>query len=362
MKLNFITLFTIIIVFIFSGCNGTNAKSEESNKSSLSTIKEMLASGNYSEVVDTLAHSASSYEEYMDLAEAYLGMSGFTVDDIIEQMNANRDSLMDFAQSAYKVTKNSDAPLIYLDKATDYYFKIIGTKCESAAESHTIDLSNFENQVCLYKGLSQTMEVVTIMNNIIKDLGEQEEKSNKLKASSCAMQYGFNGVADGCTVQEAGDVTFIKSHTTYEKILVGINGHEYAHLLTDNNTTHTKDVILTDGYCLRDNFSSRVSSLTLVAGDTSQYEVCPVNLSGRDEVLLPVKQGISTMTRQVSINTSLVDNLNQGATAIEVGGVDNSSLLQSVASFKKQIFETREYDDGNQTISVEDVIHFLDAQ
>jgi hypothetical protein len=357
MTLRFIAFFMILSLLLFSGCNDSATKSE--SETPISSVETMLSNGDYEEVIETLASSASSFDDYMALAQAYLGMSGFTTDDIIEKINANRDSLMDFAQAAYEVTKNSDAPLIYLDKATDYYLKIVETKCESAAKYGSVELSDFESQVCLFKGLAQTMEVVTVMNCIIEDMDEQEEQNNKLKASSCAMQYGFNGVADGCSVEEAGDVTFSRSGTTYEKIVVGVNGYEFAHLLIENKTLNTKEVILTDGYCLTDNFSSRVDDLEKVEGDASEYEVCPVNLSGQDEVLLPVTQDISVMTQQISINSSLVENLNSGTESIEIGGVDNTTLLESIRSFKEQIFETREYDDGNETISVEDVINFL---
>ena len=259
LKRNIIIFITCCLVV---GC-------QQSKKDS---TKDMLEEKDFAGVIQKLENNAKTDDDFIALGKAYMGLSGLEIKDVIDKIcissNAEEGtSLITFTNSVKYDKAKCDIPLAYLNKATNYFMKAIGDKCTTDQTS----LTEFEKDVCVYKGLSQTMEAVTTLNYIQEE--NKEQLSKKLVASSCAMGFAFNGVSGECSIFNKGDVYFKQSDTHYENIIVYTDGAEFEFLLSEGSHG-TKDVVVTDGWCLLDDYSTRVDERL-----TNSYHICPVNIN-----------------------------------------------------------------------------------
>lgn len=331
------TIFFILFSssFFFSGCDTTKVDSKDFNT--------LLKEEKFSEVIERLEPTASTDDEYLALGAAYMGLSSLKISDVINKICKSSEtqegsSLMAFTQSAKYDKAKCDVPLSYLNKATTYFLYVIGDKCSTEPES----LSLFERDVCVYKGLSQTMEAVTTLNYIQED--------NKLKASSCAMEYALKGTVSECSIFVKGDVQFVNNTKTYEAVYVYVDGSEYEYLL-EKSQYGLKKLIITDGYCKIDDAENRTEDKDVAS--SSAYHVCPVNLneavSDTQEVIHP------------NVNQFIVDSFNKGTEAILIGS-DDKLLTKTVDGFRQEIYATRENNEKHELIDEEDMLLYLKQQ
>jgi hypothetical protein len=313
-------LYSLIISLTFSGCYNLETSSDTNTTQDIPQ---------YDQVIARLEGTASTPQEYFELANAYMEKSGLVLSDVIQDISdsaQDADSpFMAFVQSVQPSSGEDATSMEDLNKATDYEMMIIGDRCDEDE-----NLTDFEKDVCLYKGLTQTMNVANTINSLSDDVSKIETQGDaKLQASSCAMQYAFNGVINGCSITETGPVTFEQSGATYDSIAVYSNGKEYEYLLHRDDTTHTRELIITDGYCSTDDFNTREVTLS----DASYYP-CPVT----------TKEGETPVTA----NNNLVDSLNEGTDAILAVSDNYEELAQTVKEFKIEISAVG---DDNKVVS-----------
>jgi len=330
-------LFFILVIgtFLYTGCDTTQKDGVDYNI--------LLEKESFTEVIHQLEDKASKNDEYLALGSAYMGLSGLKISDVINKICKSSEtqedsSLMAFTQSAKYDKAKCDVPLSYLNKATTYFLQVIGEKCSTDPEN----LSDFERDVCVYKGLSQTMEAVTTLNYIQED--------NKLKASSCAMEYALKGRASECSIYVKGDVEFLKNTKTYEAIFVYADGSEYEYLI-EKGQYGSKKVIVTDGYCKIDDCDNRTQEKDV--SSSSLYHVCPVNINedikNTQEVIHP------------NVNQFIVNSFNKGTQAILIGS-DNELLTKTIDGFREEIYKAREDESKHEVIDEEDMLLYLKKQ
>jgi len=306
----FITL--LFLPLLFTGCYEI---SSSKNNNSINDI----TNNNYKETISLLEGNADTIEEYMLLASAYMNKSGLTlpavIDKICKSSSNYPNSYMTFVDSIDVATKGCSTALEDVDKATDYYMLVIGNKCDTPNE-----LTDFEKDVCLYKGLVQTVQSANTINYITNTSLKVGVKlvANRLKASSCAMQYASSGESGECTISKVDTIFFPQSNRKYDRIAVYNDGEEFEFLLT-NNGEEKREVIVTNGFCTLDNFSTRYNYSDL----DKKYYACPIS--------------ISSTTPEVTISSSLIDSFNQGVSAIMAVSEENSDLVSSITQFQDEI-------------------------
>jgi len=346
--------FSIFLIFFLIGCNNSSTKSElnASVEVSMQEIEELLVDQNYSGVIEKLKDIASNNDEYLALADAYMGISGLNIskviDDICLSSDENGSALMDFIDKTDIATKSCNNPLDYLNKATNYYMLVIGDSCENNQSS----LNDFEKKICTYKGLAQTAESVTSINYLISSQEDAKE------ASACAMQYAFNGVKNSCEITEDGNLTFTQTKKEYEKIDVVANKTHFEFLLAKNKQTGIREVVITDGYCSLDSFDTRVDSKADPRYKDS-FHVCPVNLTNTNKTF--ITQSL-TDAEIYTTKKGIVDSFNFGTHSILVGDINNSNLKDKIIEFKDEIIQSRNNGDDDKIIKIEDIVSFFNKQ
>jgi len=336
-------LFILLISLSITGCYDLENRDSTNDNTQTQEVPE------YQLVISSLEGVASTPEEYFELADAYMQRSGLVLSDVIQDISdSTKDAqspFLAFVKSVQPSSQEEATSLQDLDKATDYHMLIIGDRCEEG-----VDLTEFEKEVCLYKGLAQTMEVANTINAMSDDISQVNTNGDaKLQASSCAMQYAFNNIVEKyCSISEVGEVTFEESNATYDKIAVYTEGREYEYLLLKDDRTHTREVVVTDGYCSSDNFETRESTLR-----DASYLPCPVSMEDGE--------------KQITANDNLVDSLNEGTEAILAVSDNYTELATTVKEFRIEISTVGQ--DGqtgetivDTTIDMQDMIEYLNEQ
>jgi len=335
----------ILTVLIYTGC-GENSNSTQtpiySEVSSNLSTQEMLDNKDYKGVVNKLEGIASNDDEYLKLATAYMGLSGLSVDKIrikIYSLNdADENSFMSLTNKINESTKSCNIPLEYLDKSSHYYAKITGDEC---TQYHEYILTTEEKKICLYRGFSQLVETVTAIGYITGDVTNliTNIQDNKLTTASCAMQYAFNGTSDCRTYKKEGKM--FSDGKYYDRVTIYSNHEEFQYLLTEDKLlgidSGVKNVVMTNGYCTLDDFSTRIQDKNDLRYDAETYFVCPVNLTADDV---------------------LIDALNEGIEAIIVGADGDPDLIKSVKGFKSEILN-RDY-ERDDDIKMDSLIQYFD--
>ncbi|MEA3227575.1 MAG: hypothetical protein U9P38_00720 [Campylobacterota bacterium] len=320
----------ILITLIYTGCGESSSPTNTTPTAPVTqSTQEMLDNQDYESVVSSLEGSAFSNDEYLDLATAYLGLSGLTTRDIILNIYSTDDSqnnsFMELTNSIQNSTKSSVQPLEYLDKSAEYYMKVIGDRCTQYNERV---LSDEEKTICLYKGLAQIVESVTAISYITGDVRNliNNIDDNELTTASCAMEYAFNGQSN-CSFFKKEAVTFADGKT-YDRVVIYSNHEEFQYLLKEDPILRVNSVIMTNGYCTLDSFGTRVQEKP--QSDSSKYYVCPVNLT---------------------FETVLIDSLNEGIEAVIVGAKTDVDLIEDVKLFKEEILGSSYQRDEDITMS-----------
>ena len=114
---------------------------------------------------------------------------------------------------------------------------------------------------------------------------------------------------------------------------------------------NTKEVIVTDGYCSLDNYSTRVDDKTS-PGYNSSYHVCPINLN---------EDVTATNIDHFTTNEFIINSFNEGTNAI-LKGSDDEVLIETINGFKQEIYDAREGNDKSEVIDEEDMVKYLNKQ
>jgi hypothetical protein len=305
----------LCIPLLFSGCyNVEKSQETPAETPSYSSVND------YQSVIASLDGKASSIEEYMLLAAAYMAKSGVTLDDVMGKIcnssTSDSNSFMSFVGSVDDATQMCPTSLEDVNKATDYYMLIIGNRCETPE-----DLNSFEKNVCLYKGLAQTLLAANTINYItnasLTPMESMKKEMGRLKASTCAMQYAKNGKSGDCSISPVDTISFPESNRKYERIAVYSNGKEFEFLLTDD--PKNREVVVTNGFCTLDDFTTRFDYSDL----SKKYFACPISTT-EDEP-------------EVTISNDLIDAFNAGTSTIVSVTDSNSELSTSVSKFQEEI-------------------------
>ena len=323
---------------LFSGCGDSEGEDR------LET-QQMLDDGDYAAVIAKLEGSASSIEEYLALAAAYMQRAGLGLADLITVVSdsgeEDSDAFTAFVKSVSAQT--SSTALNDLGDATRNYGYVVNDCANDA-------LSDSQKDVCLYIGLAETMKAATTIGYLTEDITLFGADSNgtdaKLQTAACAMQYAYDGNDGNCTISSNGNITFIPSAKTYESIDVTYDAQTFEYLLYDTNVT-TTNVAMTKGYCTLDSFTTR----TLDINDTnSSYHVCPINESATEDDL--------------TSEQLIVDALNGGFDAIS--GVATDDMQGDIDEFKCEVLGGT-YNgsscsaDLDQNVTAQQVIDYLNA-
>jgi hypothetical protein len=296
-------------VLMFSGCSG-----DGDGESRLDAQNE-LDKGNYEKVISMLepTDASTTPEEYNLLASAYMGKAGFTLADIVQLMDESSDSNSDgFAAFSSSIAKaKSSTALQDLDKASDYYDMVLGSKtCTD------ISLTSTQKDICFFKGLSALVKTGTTLSYLgdLTNFGSGEGSDDKLTASTCAMNYALDGTYDNtkCTLTTGSDVTFTVTEKTYNAFSMSVNGTPYYYLQTIGKTPDS--TIITDGYC-------KVDFTSCATPNNTDCYACPVNQTKGEE--------------DIAITTVLLDLLNNDVDAIGAAGGDDTT--QDVEEFKRDV-------------------------
>ena len=334
----FLTTSLVTAALLFSGCG-----SDSEGESRLET-QNMIDKANYQGVIDKLENNLTKTpEENLALAAAYMGRAGLSLSDLIKVVGDSDGDFGSFITSIDSATKDSKSPLADLNKATDYYKNVVGTKCDD----ENAVLTDTQKDICIYKGLSQTMGAATAMNYIADDISgvfsDDSTQDNKLTASTCAMQYAVDGTVEdpACEIVDNGEaLTFANKHT-YQRIDIIISGESYEYLLTQNGTV--RSTVVTKGYCTTESFDPRVEDMN-DADYTSDMHVCPVNED-------PDAQKLTT-------GAVIADALNNGIDAIGVAADDD--MKSDIDEFKQEVLDSSDKNPGDE-ITEEDIINYLNS-
>jgi len=332
----------LIATLFITGCGDSEGESQ------LET-QQMLDNKDYDGVIRKLESSADSGSDYMALAAAYMGKAGFGISSLITKVadagDSEDDAFVAFIQSA-KDSSDED-PLKNLKKSSFYYEKIVdGSRCTD----DNVSLSAFEKDICLYTGLSKVSQTAIAISYIADDIDKlgDDDNDTKLTASTCAMQYALDGntsnISNDCNISNEGNITFING-ITYGDINVTVDGEIFEYLITPSDTTVApRSTVITKGYCTVDDFITRVDEKP----NDSSYHACPLNET-------------NSTNDEITTEEILVDALNNGVDSIGMALSDD--VAEDVEEFKKEVLEANNrQDDTNQTITVEDIIKYLEEK
>jgi hypothetical protein len=337
-KILTISFFTASL--LLSGC-GSDSEGEDRLET-----QQSLDKAEFSKVIANLENSASTDEEYLALAAAYMGRAGLSLADLITVVSDSADSESDsfgaFISSVSDATKDSKTPLLDLNKATLNYEKVTGV---DGCNGDKV-LSDLQKDICIFKGLAQTMGAATTISYITDDVGEvfntdSESSDSKLDASTCAMQYALDGtVPEGCSIVENGNLEFASTNI-YKDIDVTLDGEieSFEYLLT--TATTISSTAITNGYCTTDSFETRVDEKPT----TGAYHVCPITEDAN--------------TVEITTGSILADALNNGIDSIGVAADDD--MKDDIDEFKTEVLDSSGK-SSDETITEEDIVNYLNEQ
>ena len=256
----------VAATLLFIGCG------EDDNGKSRLEIQHMLDKGEFNAVIQQLEGRATSVEDNIALASAYMGKAGYSLLEVGKDMASdNNDTITQLVGDDKPASSIND-----LDKAAFYYKKVVGENTCNEAEKNGTTLDDAQKDVCLFIGLSAVAKTATTLDLLADDVSafsidnnnnESNTTDYKLQASACAMQFAFDNnlsvtSSDDCTFQVAPqDVTFTLTHRVYRPLVVHVKDDEnlsnnYHFLLTqEDNLTHTRSTALTKDYCTNDDFT-----------------------------------------------------------------------------------------------------------
>lgn len=311
-----------------------------------------LDSGNFEAVIAELTNPSSAcYDAYngdewqIDLGAAYMGRAGLGTSDIIGLIGVEdgtgNSTLETFIDSVIK--KQTSTALPDLKSASSSYTTALGVAdCASP-----LTLTNSQKDICLYRGLADTMLTSTTISYLLDDISTlfddtdtlaQAAAQEEMDASMCALIFSNDGstCAEASTVVPT-DVTFTyedNSTRDFRDIAVTINGNEYHRLATATAVT-PGTTIVTDGYC--DNFFANETDTWV-----SPLYACPLN---RDSA-----------AGDESVLTLLTETLASGLDGVEAALSGDPELQQDITDYKLEVDPN---DDDNVTLT--EIDNYLDT-
>ena len=315
---------------VLTGCGSSDSEGE----SRLET-QQMLDNEDYLGVIAKLEASASSLDDYIALGAAYMGKAGLSLGDIITSLASASDTNADNSFAGFVTSlssSSSSTALSDLDTATTYYQRVVNSACTDVNAT----LSDSQKDICLYIGLASTSSAAVTIDLIAGDVstfgtGTEDEK---LKASTCALNYAFDRNSTDCDVTQNADVNFTIINKIYSPLVVTVDNDvdvpktKYYYLMNDANQT-----VLTKDYCTATDFATRTE--TFVTG-SPKYYACPINETPNAEELTTA--GV------------LVDVLNNGIDSI--GGASSDETQSDIDEFKCELLGGT-YDGSNCSVSLD---------
>ena len=337
----------VALTISFSACGGSN-----DGETALET-QQMLDNGEFDAVIARVEGHASTKEDYLTLGAAYMGKAGFSLASIVGIVAASAtgnggDEFSVFIDNASQ--RSTPTALTDLDTAVGYYQKVIQNRCLDLNAT----LGAAEKDLCLYVGLANVSSTAVTISYITDDVAVLSDPTAavdyKLNASTCAMQYAFDGTKDGnCTFSSESNVTFIQSNRNYADINITVNADTnntvFEYLITPpDSVTGLRSTAVTKGKCTLADFATRVDD-----SNATDYFPCPIIESS--------DSNISDLTTE----SILVKALNDGLDSI--GSSASPDVQSDIDSFKEEILVAngRSINDANTTITTEDIIVYLNS-
>ena len=337
---------------LLSGCGDNEAED-------VLQTEQDIDKGNYEAIIAKYEGVASTNEEYMALAAAYMQKAGLGLADlmvVISESSEDEDSEAFAAFVKSVKASSSKTALSDLEKSSLNYKEVV-------ADCTSQELSSSQEDACLYRGLAQTLKAASTIGYIADNLESfgsdgSGEADAKLTSTACAMEHALFGNIQNttdCTLTSGPtDITF-DSNITYSSIKITVNAEEFEHLIRDINGT--KRTAITDGICTTDDFATRVEDENASAYDSAlTYHVCPLTESAEDE--------------EITTEELIVDALNDGVEAIS--GVATDDMQGDIDEFKCEVLGG-EYNSYNGTcmksgsdildnnVTTEQVIDYLET-
>ena len=328
------------IAFILNGCN-----SDGEGESRLET-QHMLDKQDYEGVISKLASSqVKTQEENLALGAAYMGRAGLSLTDLVKVVSESGDNNDDNAFGSFiskvdNATQSSKSPLADLNKATQYYEKVVSS---DLCLHNNNNLTDSQSDLCMFKGLTQIMGTATTIGYISDNVGTifntDGSIDSKLQASTCAMEYAIdkNSVENVCSITPKADVTF-QSGLTYRDIDVYVDGEVFEYLLSKVST------VITKGYCSADDFTTRVKDKNSTNYNTN-FHVCPINEDAN--------------ATELTTGSIIAQALNDGIDAIGMAADDD--MQEDIDAFKREVLSSSNK-SSDATITEEDIVKYLNEQ
>jgi len=328
---------------LLSGCGDNEAED-------VLQTEQDIDKGNYEAIIAKYEGVASTNEEYMALAAAYMQKAGLGLADLMVVISdstedENSDAFAAFVKSVK--ASSSRTALRDLEKSSLNYKEVV-ENCNDA------NLSSSQQDACLYRGLAQTLKAASTIGYItgsIENFGSGLESDNRLTSTACAMEYALTNSYDTskCALTTGLTPITFDSNVTYNSIVMTVNAEEFEHLIRDINGT--KRTAITDGYCTTDDFSTRVEDKNASTYNPSTFHVCPVTESAEDD--------------EITTEGLIVDALNDGVEAIS--GVATDDMQGDIDEFKCEVLggNYNEYSGCSVSlssdVSTQQVINYLET-
>jgi len=359
------SLLATTVMFSACGNNDTTCRID---------VQKAIDEGRYDNAISDLkGRCASAYNTSdlnMNLAAAYMGKSGYSVSDIINMVidsgdNGNNNAFTSFLTSVDQKKNANSLPL--LTTASQYYVKAIergnvtqaSVLC-SAANLQVIDDPRLDN-ACLYIGFNETIKAantITYLTGDVNTLVNSIDNNNSstpydMRASLDALGWAMNPnyPLQADTNISASSVTFSNGRTFADiNVTYTVNNQQKVFLRLANSMTQdiNNTTVITDGYCdvngSRENCQGMEDNTTgEIINPIAGCYACPV---------------IMDTNNTLSVTQLLVDTINNGTDTISAVSGDQS-VTNAVNDFKQEIINARTNGDTSTTITVNDIINYL---
>ncbi len=347
---------------MFSGCGSSDTTCRID-------VQNAIDSGNYDKAISDLQGKCSTAfsksDLSMNLAAAYMGKSGYSVNSIADMLinsgdDENSTAFTSFLDSVN--TKKSPTSLPDLYSAENYFLKAIedgnqttiDTLC-TASLIDSLDDSRRSN-ACFYIGLNETIKAA---NTITYLTGNINDLVDSIDTNTSTTPYDMRASLDALAWSMDTNYTSTEGNIIGKD--VNISGASFAHVVVDYSANGegifyrlaksiTRDAnnstVVTDGYCdvngSRDNcegIENDDGSINMTTLNAANCYACPVIFDTNNTTL-----GIADL---------LVDSLNNGSSAIAAVAND-PDITASIDDFKEEITG-----DRNGTVTIEQIIDYL---
>jgi hypothetical protein len=345
----------------FAGCgdDSTNCRFD---------VQSDLDQGNFDAAINALDGSCKdSYtasDRYFNLASAYMGKSGYSAIDVVSMVldtqDSNGSAFASLTKSVSQKKKNDTLEL--LSKAKNYFLlaaqpTLNAQNVTSAICNHSNDDTRIANS-CFYVGFVQTFQATTTISYLTKDIDQLVDSIDNsantdtpidMKASLDALAW-----ATGSTQLKNGSTITAKSikikNKAYKQLEVLQNGETFYRLANTLAPSLRGSTLVTDGYCDSNGEKSDClsiensdGSIDLTKANAAQCYACPVEIDNN----------------ATTVSNLLVDSLNSGTSVLSEVTNNDTDVRDSIDEFVQDITDDSNAKAGSVTITVEQVINYL---